>query len=459
MKLMKKITAVVMAVAIMITMFDGVAFAAKKSGTPVGTKKEVKPIDDYYFWEGRSNICQFKDADGHFCFAYKYNGKVQVRVTEKGKVIKKFTLKMAHTMLGSVACDENGYYYVVTGRTNWSDDRNKETVFISKYSPKGKLLCTVGDSGDCSLAKYYDDKFNTSVPFDGGNCDIAINGNILAVNYARTMYNGHQSNSVFAINTDTMEKVRFDGIYCSHSFGQRAISYNDGFVFASEGDAYPRAFSITRTTSDSVVNDAEIFHFYLEPFSGGNMYVVNNNFASMGGIAQVSENTIAFVGQSVKALSSKAYSQPENIFIQIFDPDKALDSSEDFVTKGKRTGNSGRNGTDQVTDYGVKWLTSSKRYIYDCVQVAATESGKIVVLYAKYDKKNDYSYQGVCYVVLNQDGDIIQSETNFAPDARLNRYESPIVIGETIYWVGNRVYPGEHGYCLDVMMYVYHLTL
>ncbi len=457
MKTVKKLLAAILSVTLLFTTLGGAVNASTYYQKSTGIKKYVYAPGSYSNWEGVSNVCQFKDADGHFCFAYEYKGKVQVRVTKAGKIIKKFTLKMAHSMLGSVACDENGYYYVVTGRENKGDDISKKTIFISKYSPEGKLIKTVGDEGDSSMYQgSTGSTFNTKIPFMAGTCEIAINGNILAVNYAREMYNGHQSNSVFTIDTDTMEQVYLGYIYNSHSMGQRAISYNDGFLFASEGDAYNRAFTIHRTSFSEVTNKADIFHFYIDQGCESNMYIVNENFADMGNIAQVSDNLVAFVGQSAKALSSKAKKQTRQIYIQIFDPDEDLANKDAYVTSGKRSGLSGISGTKQVTDYGVKWLTSSTKYFNKNVQMAVTSSGRIVILYEKY-KRSNYNYQGVYYMVLDSEGNVLKSSTKYSGVARLNPYEQPVVTGDIINWVGNK--NDKTGYVGDTTMYVFRIKI
>ena len=92
------------------------------------------------------------------------------------------TLKKAAPIFGAVTCDQDGNYYVVTGKTNNTSDTTKETVFVSKYDATGKLVATVGDNGSSSLAYYYGERFYTKIPFDGGNCDIAVNGDYVAVN-------------------------------------------------------------------------------------------------------------------------------------------------------------------------------------------------------------------------------------------------------------------------------------
>ena len=421
-----------------------------------GIKYQIRAIGQYANWDGVSNVSQFADADGSYCFAYDNSESVVIVRTKNGKPVKKtITLKKEYPLFGGVACDSDGYYYLVTGRENSTSDTEKDTIFISKYGKKGKLLKTVGDNGSSSLGYWYNSSFNTRVPFDGGNCDLAINGNYLVVHYAREMYSGHQSNSVLAVDITTMEKVNIGNIYSSHSFAQRAIPHGNGFILASEGDCYNRAFTVT-TVSDTTwgtSRDNDIFHFWVEKgtFDRYDMFALNDNFAHMGGLVSVNESTAALVGTSAKSLSQKAASENEQLFIQIFDPSKPLDSASAYVTSGNRSGLSGNNGDEQVTDYGVKWLTSySVNQRIACPQVATAGDGKIVILYELYKNNN---YKGVYYMVLDQKGNIVTKKTRYSASARLNPCEMPVSSGNTIYWTGNAKNSAGD------TMYIYSLTI
>lgn len=388
-------------------------------------------------WDGTSNAVQFTDKNGNFCFACDGEKNVTVvRTNSKGAVLKKrITLEKKHPLFGTVACDSEGNYYLVTGEENTGDNTNVNTVFISKYNSKGKHIKTVGDNGMSSLATYYKNNSATKIPFSAGNCAAAVSGDILAVNYARSMYSGHQSNSVFAVNMKTMEKVTGIVDYNSHSFAQRLTAYGDGFLFASEGDCYPRAFNVT-TYADGKLKENEVFHFWVRKgtLNDYNMFVLNNNFAHMGGIVAVGKNA-ALVGTSAKSLSSKAESENEQLFIQVFDPTKELDSAPGYITVGKRSGLGGPNGDESVTDYGVKWLTNydSKTKILN-PQVVALNENRIVVLFEKYvEGKN----KGVYYMVLDGKGNVVQKTKRFSSDARLNHAVMPVVSHGKICWIGN----------------------
>ena len=426
------------------------AHSSKNTGIAYG----IHASGSYSNWDGVSNVSQFLDSDGRYCFAYDGKKSVKVVRTKNGKPIKKtISLKKKYPLFGGVASDSYGNYYLVCGKANKSNNQEKNTIFVSKYDKRGKLIKTVGDNGSSSLGYWYSSEFYTKNPFDAGCCDIAVNGDYLVVNYAREMYSGHQSNSVLAVNINKMEKVDIGNIYSSHSFAQRAIPYNDGFLFASEGDCYNRAFTVTAVTDMASGSNTtgDSFHFWVKKgtFDAWDMYTLNNNFAHMGGIAAVSQNTAALVGTSVKSLTESAESENEQLFIQIFDPTQRLGTESAYVTSGTRTGYSGPNGDKAVTDYGVKWLTNySSKYRIANPQTASDSNGNIVVLYELYKSG---AYKGVYYMVVDPVGNIITKKTRFSSAAYLNPCRMPVCANGIVYWTGNRANKNT--------MYVYQLKI
>lgn len=430
------------------------ALADTYGAKSTGINYAIEAEGEYRNWEGVSNVSQFLDKDGNYCFAYHKSKSAVIVKTKDGKPLKKtISLKMEYPLFGGVTCDKEGNYYLISGKSNTSKDYEKKAVFVSKYDKNGKLIKTVGDNGSSSI--WAPSEFYTSYPFYGGNCDIAINGNYLVVHYARMMHNGHQSNSVLAINVNTMSKVNIDNIYSSHSFAQRAIPYQDGFVFVSEGDGYNRAFTITTIADMSSRSNltGDIFHFWVKKgtLDKWDMSTLNNNFAHMGGLAAVSDSLVAFVGSSAKSLTSKAASENEQLFIQIFDPLKELDSGYAYVTSGTRSGYSGANGDQAVTNYGVKWLTSySNKYSISHPQVVSDGNGNIVILYELYASD---AYKGVYYMVVDQKGKITTKKTKYSATAMLNPCEMPICSNKTIYWTANKDKASKD------TMYIYSLKI
>lgn len=438
----KRMVMVVMAFALFAGFLPMDAQAAKSplSVTDTGVKQQIAAAGEYSNWDGVSNVAQFADEKGNYCFAYNTAKYVYVVKTKNGKAQKKkIKLKKAHDIFGGAACDSKGNYYLVTGEINKTSNTSKNTIFISKYNKNGKLLKTVGDNGSSSLAYYYDKSFRTKIPFDAGSCDVAVNGKYLTVHYAREMYSGHQSNSVFTVDTQNLKKVSIGSVYQSHCFAERAIPYKNGFIFAGEGDCYDRAFTITvADISQNTSTEGNIFHFWVKKgtFDKYDMFTLNNNFAHMGGLAQVDSTRVAFVGTSAKALSSKAQNQNEQIFIQIFTPSKDLSKKSAYVTKGTRSGYSGPNGTEKVTDYGVKWLTKfDKNTAIAHPQVVSDGKGTIIVLFEKYVNG---SYKGVYYMKLDKSGKVKKSAARLSSNGRLNPSRMPVYSKGKVYWTANK---------------------
>ena len=436
----RKIISLAMAVIILSASFNTTFYAANtKKAVDTNIKTEVITTGEYSNWEGVSSISQFTDNKGYFCFAYAKGKKIIVVKTKNGIIKRKLKLTKKYPLFGAVACDSKGNYYAVTARCNTTDNTKTKTVFITKYDKNGNVVKTIGDNGSSSLASYYNDSFYTKNPFDGGNCDIAINGDLLSVHYARQMYSGHQSNSVLTINTKTMKKVNIGSIYSSHSFGQRVIPYKDGFVYASEGDCYSRAFTIDAALpSTGELYTSDIFHFWVSPgtYSNWDMFTLNDNFAHIGDLANVTSDTVAFVGTSVKSLNSKALKENEQLFIQIFNPTADLTKASSYITKGKRSGLSGPDGTDKVKNYGVKFLTNTKSCLIRYPQLVSNGKNKLIVLYEKYSYKTG-KYKGVYYQVLNNSGKVIKKETFYSKDVYLNHCETPIYTNGQVNWISN----------------------
>lgn len=348
----------------------------------------------------------------------------------------------------------------------------KSNIVIVK-TKNGKLLASVGDNGSSSLAHYYGDSFYTQTPFGGGNCDIAVNGDYVAVNYARKMYSGHQSNSLFLVNRKTMQKESVESYYNSHSFAQRVVPWGEGFLLASEGDCYDRAFTVSELKmpetgdgiSDDLINNTDfpddwesiydntysdeasktwtcdsqnIFSFWISKgaFDRYDMFEVNDNFARMGGIATGDVHNAAMVAISAPSLSSKAKKENQQLFIQIFDPNADLTTANGYITSGTRSGLSGKNGDENVTDYGVKWLTNyDKTYTIENPQVVATDAGNYVILFERYKK---HSYQGVYAIVVDAKGNVIQKTKKLASSAYLNPCRMPVYSQGKVWWAGNK---------------------
>ncbi len=379
-----------------------------------------------------SSVHQFKYKDEGFAYAYKEKNKVIVKLPSKELIID-----AKYPSLGDVISDDDGNIYMVYGKANEDIKKIEElTMFISKYTPDGEHIKTTSFRGAGGWSYTY-------WPFWFGNCDSAIGNGKLMVNYARRMYNGHQSNNVIGVNIDDMSPVTFTSgslyPYTSHSFNQRVIfsKHTGDFIYADHGDAYDRGFIIT--TDKQVYN---IFHFYLQSKANNDMSIVNKTFAQMGSLLETDES-VALVGASVKSISEKANEERQNLFIQIFNPNADKVDEKMFVGGVKRKGATSFDGSDsvgkpleEVTDYGVQWLTD---YTDGDVITpnAVVADDKIVILWNKRsDNHENYRDTEAFYTILAHDGKVIVPPTSLGENVVLNVHEDPVYHNGKIYWAG-----------------------
>ena len=432
----------------------GVYFSAQNTSINL----EVKSNGAYINWDGVTNVSQFINPNGNLCFAYDAGDNIILITTYQGTYnFYQTILPKVSDIFGAVTCDSNGYYYAVTGKNNDTDDTTQNTIFITKYDSKGNIVASTGDNGSSSLAYYYNESFYTKYPFDAGNCDVSVNGDYVAVNYAREMYSGHQSNSVFIVNRNTMETVKIQSYYNSHSFAQRVVPYKDKFVLASEGDCYDRAFTISVADPAKALSSDywgyncyswNIFNFWVSEgtFDKYDMWTLNNNFAHMGGLAVDSNNHVAFVSTSAKSMNENAVNENEQLFIQIFVPND--DGTINFITQGTRSGLSGPNGNESKTDYGVQWLTDySSEYTIKNPQIVYDESGHYYILFELYQGNN---YLGVYYTILDENGSALSEVKLLSSDAYLNPSEMPVYSDGCIFWMGNNRNDNSHLYIYKI---------
>lgn len=430
-------------------------------------------------WDYVSGVAQFKGDNGSIYFAVDGDEVVTVYKTENGIIqLETIQLVKQHPIFGTVICDRYGNYYLITGENNESEDTSVNTIFISKYDSQGTHIKTVGFVGSNGWA----DDSNTRYPFRFGNCDAVICFNILAVNYARIMYNGHQSCNAIAVDINDLNPVdNFTNFYNSHSLAQRLISIEkeNAFVFASQGDCYDRAFTIetviTRITFQGEQqygngNRGNVFDFWVPEGNLGQ----NRTYANMGNLVPLSDGRVVLVAKSAQSLNENAEKENREIFIQIFDPFKNLSDPETYTLPGERSGMAGSNGQDSVINYGVKWLTSYQDGEYPSkVQAVATSDDRIFILYelCKDTEKpfneeisfTETEYLGIYYIVIDNDGNVLSESQCYDEKAMLNACVSPVYADGKIWWVGNRYLgntPSLVGFendNIDEVLYLYSL--
>lgn len=403
-------------------------------------------------------VC-FKDGKGQLNIASYSFGTLSIyRYSDSfGKLSSKITINNPMSYFGYITSDDDSNYYVLWGQ----DDMNSKNVAVTrlcKYNYSGKLLgkCDIKgfDSNPKSENGVEGDYWGTRIPFHSGSCRMAVSGNVIAVNYAREMYSGHQSNFAFFVNTQTMKRLYADknSPYCSHSFDQDVIpTDNGGFLFANHGDAYARGFVLEKagSSTDNIYSKVATFHFR-EGADRDHGY--NETYAQLGGLAATS-NAYVLCGSSERTLSRACaptggkylgHSEARDLFVQILKKDyEKFSGAGMYYAPGVTRKVTGKRPVGALTDlylsgnevdYGVIWLTklSSNMYVNN-PKIVALSGSNFAVLWEELDY-NTRAGSTYC-MVLDENGKTVISKTKLSDTARLTGNSDPAYIDGSIYWV------------------------
>lgn len=464
--------------------FDGL-LGDPGNGSPVAeVKSYAVNIDSYQTTDTNANwtysastpvVVSFYDGLGRYNVAYmnSVTGDLQIqRYDESFQLVNQLQIAPRYSLFGNVTCDAKGYYYVVWGQQD-SEETNCVTMCVSKYNYSGKLIAECAMKGYETAPYYFGDNGGTKLPFRSANCSITINNGILACNYGRQMYNGHQSNYMFYVDCNTMKRITVQNVpYTSHSFDQRVIGLPNGkFLAVDQGDAYSRGFTISLAEVDGYYQALTSFHFR----EGSNRsYGYNETYAQLGGIAETAKGYV-LCGSSERTLSLEnaptgggycGYSEARDLFVQIIKKDfYEYSGAEKYLVSGATRKATGTRPTDSQSelflngnevDYGVLWLTDYDDAYYAAnPKVLVTPDNKIVIMWEKlaYSTHTGKSY----YAILNENGTVYQ-DTKEIPGVRLAGNIDPVYKDGKIYWTTTHYSNGDYIHELTVLNEVENVT-
>jgi len=252
---------------------------------------------------------------------------------------KRFSIPNEYDMLGAFTKDNEGNYYIFYART--TSVRTAENMCTVKYSKNGEKLLTYK-----LIANARNSFDGVTKPFRAGTCRMELSGSMLAVYFARQMFNGHQASYGFILDKDTFERVdlgaatndgRMGGVsqipYTSHSFNQFIVSIENGFLFTDHGDAYPRSFTFAKFIQGQNTKRVHAFKF---PGQTG----ANATYAEMGGTAKTKEGFIFSGAYGTNANNAR------NVFVLTVDENMNACSNPVYITKYTR--NDGHAGHPKI---------------------------------------------------------------------------------------------------------------
>lgn len=419
-------------------------------------------LDEFY--ASLSPISEFTDEKGNYYVAYDGTQKFYIAKLKKStmKLQKTITIKKPDrykaNLLGGVIMDKQGYFYAIFGRADKGEKGKEITFSVIQYDADGKKVKELNIKGG-DLRQYEGDSYDNGIrlPFEFGNADMAINGDLLAIIFAGQRYDDHQSNFVVYVKIPSLKRIPFIKIpFTGHSFDQRVITTsNNDFLFVDQGDANPRGFHIQKVSKNNLEDIKYVpFHFSVgtDRESGYNI-----TFASLGGIGEVSTGYV-LSGASEKKLSLAPlkvnnygeHSEPRNVFVQIFKKDfeNYPDSKKQIIdapvrkATGKYDQSKAKYGLytkPNTKDYGIKWITNyHDKNLAANVKVVTTKEDRIVILWEKYKRTGksyyeNYKYISTYYTILNNKGKTITKSTELK-NVRLTPNEDPVYDGKYVYW-------------------------
>ena len=339
--------------------------------------------------DGSITVCSSNESE-KITHVYEYSVNLQEQKTLR------FENELAQ--LGAFTKDNDGnYYFFYAARASGESAENMAMV---KYDREGKKIKTF------RLRARPPNSFKgVRVPFDAGTCKVELSGSLLAVYFARKMFDGHQASYGFILDKDTFERIDRGAAlnanmgentqmpYVSHSFNQFILPIDNGFVFADHGDAYPRSFTFAKFLKGSNTKRLHAFKF-----PGG--IGANPTFAEMGGLAKTSTGYI-FAGAY-----GRIQANPRNLFVLTFDENFASCSEPVYLTN--YTKENGHSGHPKIVSIGNgQYLLLWEHFSF------STQNANTIV-------SSPTAYLSTYMLVINEKGEAVSEPKELLKGVRLN---------------------------------------
>ena len=244
--------------------------------------------------DGSVSVCS-PDNDSRDVYVYEYTGDLAY--------IKTAQFQMEYDMFGAFTKDNEGNYYLFSGKKVEEDERNVENMALVKYDRLGNKLNTYRLIAGS-------DRLGTINPFRSGSCRMEISGTMLCVYFGKAG-GGHQSTFGFIVDKNTFQRMDMRMPFSSHSFDQFILPVDGGFVIADKGDSSPaRAFTFSRVGNRTILGKGAF------RFPGNGNYI----FSQSGGLAKTANGYI-FAGTYEKTASAShiAHTDSRNVLVLTFD--------------------------------------------------------------------------------------------------------------------------------------------
>lgn len=348
------------------------------------------------------------------------------------KPIGKRVLKLnpAWTNWGGFYPAPDGNFYLLVGRNNPKESKTLAVVQVQRYNASWK-------PAGVSTIKAGDYSNGIWRPFQAGAADMVLTGGRLVVHMATEIFAiegvHHQTNFTFEVNTQSMKATAFESFgygmypYASHSFQQFVTANGSQLALLDHGDAYPRSVQLGVMANYPTSRTTKTYDIY--PISGGH----GDNYTGVEVTGMVSgPSGILVTGRSIRQASFTNRAQPRNAYLIFVNPDTG-------ATRLTWLSNLPAQGYALSDPHLVRVAADRYAVIFDIVA-----SGRHRLMYLLFDSSGTKLAQRVL------------------PGVEFSATDDPVMIGDHLYWVGERTQLGTRygsGGGGDTVGYVYGLNL
>lgn len=344
-----------------------------------GTYTEPGSNISSQYWSNPVKCHTISNADGSVTIMYSvWNGSQQILYIDRfssagARLSHKGVAVPGKTWGGTVYRGPDGCNYIATG--NGAD----AAYYISKYSADWNLIRTTAIGQEESY---------TNTAYRSSNSDMTMVGDYLIVHAGRGRLDGHQSNTTFVINKNTMQAVYVTGAFgtdhVSHSFSQFIRSDGNQVLMVDHGDAYPREIVFQTYQMDSsgspFQNLRQLSLFDIKGQTGQNYTGVTVDGFELGSANHVVAGTSIPHDTFASDAAFAAYEGSNNVFVILIN--KNLQSS------------------------GVKWLTSYSNVQVSNLEMVKINDNRFLLLYGTKDANDNCA---TCYMIIDSNGTVQSS--------------------------------------------------
>ena len=387
-------------------------------------------VIESYIYDNNNNTISVIDGSGDEVIVDTYD-------VANFELIDSQCIDLELERFGGWHCDEQ-FNYIVFGQKNPELKDDVTTFRVVKYSKNWQRLGCVD---------YCDN--NTYIPFDAGTLRMDMYDNYLFIRTCHEMYNGHQANVTFSVDTEKMEIVEeFSSVlnimygYVSHSFNQFIKVDGNRLLAVDHGDAYPR--SIVLGMYDTTIENGEFIGFYnhLDLFKIPGETGANCTGVMVGGFEISNDNYLTAI-ITIDHSKISTYTQYRMNLLNERDVVLLVNDKDNFNSENVKQ--------VYLTDY----IDKDKLASIPCL--VKIRDDKFVVLWEEFDSyvtEDEYGTlhqsesKGVKYVYVDGAGNVL-SETKHFDNACLSKGCQPVLIGEQLIWYVNESNTNRTFYSID----------